>query len=356
MSCVCIYITAMSAYPSGKSLSNNRLQSTTCPPVPIRSLDWRLTIKIIKELLITWHPNANCSYIWKRNGTSWRTKLSHVLGIFSFPQIKELHRHGVCFHTYNSLHLTSRRWTQVKAEKGSSLWCCHQLFSTWDRVWHSSGGSRVTGTVLLPLLMGELLKERAKQRNSCLVLTPPYVFSVNMGFNTHMYTHKARQNLTARRTTHLIYWLLWNTGGKKSTATLTQSSSQHPEKPLLPSAKLYYCFLNIIFIFYMFHWKGYLCPKLLYYNYEIKDFILGSFCSQYHNLQVSNLIVYDTCVPVGLLGFFWCSVLPLTIKPLLKKLNMCHGTHFFGWYFCTSRQPSSSPIYVCSEINLQTLT
>jgi len=73
MSCICIYITVMSAYPSGKSLSNNRLQSTTCPPVPIRSLDWRLTIKIIKELLKIWHLNASYCYIWKRNGTTWKT-------------------------------------------------------------------------------------------------------------------------------------------------------------------------------------------------------------------------------------------------------------------------------------------
>lgn len=29
--------------PSGRSLSKRRLQSTTGPPVPIRSLDWRLT-------------------------------------------------------------------------------------------------------------------------------------------------------------------------------------------------------------------------------------------------------------------------------------------------------------------------
>lgn len=29
--------------PSGKSLSNSRLQSTTGPPVPMRSLDCRLT-------------------------------------------------------------------------------------------------------------------------------------------------------------------------------------------------------------------------------------------------------------------------------------------------------------------------
>lgn len=60
---------------------------------------------------------------------------------------------------------------------------------------------------------------------------------------------------------------------------------------------------NLIFIFYMVHCNGYLCLKLLYYNYENKDFFWGSFCSQYHNLQVSNLIIYDTCVPVGLGGF-----------------------------------------------------
>lgn len=34
--------------PSGKSLSKRRLQSTTGPPVPMRSLDWRLTSQLSK--------------------------------------------------------------------------------------------------------------------------------------------------------------------------------------------------------------------------------------------------------------------------------------------------------------------
>lgn len=39
--------------PSGKSLSNKRLQSTTGPPVPMRSLDWRLTTKLTKTRTTT---------------------------------------------------------------------------------------------------------------------------------------------------------------------------------------------------------------------------------------------------------------------------------------------------------------
>lgn len=133
----------------------------------------------------------------------------------------------------------------------------------------------------------------------------PYVLYMHMGFNTHTYTHKTRQNLTATSTRRLVYWLLLHTSGKKSNAILTQSSAQYPKKPLLPSAKPYYFFFYLTFFLNIFHCNGYLCLKLLYYNYENQDF-LGSFCSQYRNLQVSNLIIYDSCVPVGLgFGFFF---------------------------------------------------
>lgn len=91
-------LTVESTYPSGKSLSNKRLQSTTCPPVPIRSLDWRLTIKIIKELLKIWHLHVNYSYSWKRNSKVWRAKLNHVLVIFSFPPIKIIQQQHIFTH------------------------------------------------------------------------------------------------------------------------------------------------------------------------------------------------------------------------------------------------------------------
>lgn len=183
-----------------------------------------------------------------------------------------------------------------------------------DGLWHSSGGSRVTNlthgwdskqdsaSATLAWLTGELLIERAKERNSCMILLllTYFVCTWDSHTCTNTHTHKTRQNLTARSTMRLVYWLLSNTSGKKSNAALTQSSTQHPEKPLVPSAKL--CYFFIYLFFYMFHCNGYLCLKLLYYNYETKDF-LGSFCSRYHNLQMSNLIIYDTCVPVGL-GFF----------------------------------------------------
>lgn len=111
----------------------------------------------------------------------------------------------------------------------------------------SSGGSRVanlthgweskrdSASARLALLTEELLIERPKIRNSCMFLTPSYVFCVRVGFNAHTYTHrKSRQNLTASSTILLVYWLLSNTSGKKLNATLSQSSAQHPESPYSP--------------------------------------------------------------------------------------------------------------------------
>lgn len=109
MSWICVFITVMSAYPSGKSLSNNRLQSTTCPPVPIRSLDWRLTIRRIKELLKMWHLNVNYCYIWKKIGTTWRTLSWDMFGIFSPSHKSKMVVQELCCHTWNSIHLTSKK-------------------------------------------------------------------------------------------------------------------------------------------------------------------------------------------------------------------------------------------------------
>lgn len=151
----------------------------------------------------------------------------------------------------------------VKAEKEVN---CETAihFGCWDGLWHSAGGSGVPPHTRLG--QGQLWTGRAKIRNPSLVLTPSHVFCASMGFNTYTETHKhkTRQNVTARSTSDLVYWPLSNTSSKKSSATHTKQ----PEKPLLALTKT----ASLLIFFYMIHCNGYLCLKLLYCNYENKDF------------------------------------------------------------------------------------
>lgn len=110
---------------------------------------------------------------------------------------------------------------------------------------HGWDSKQDSASATLARLTGELLIERAKERNSCMILLLLMYFVCTWDSHTytHAHTHKTRQNLTARSTTRLVCWLLSNTSGKKSNAALTQSSTQHPEKTLAPSAKLGYFFI-----------------------------------------------------------------------------------------------------------------
>lgn len=87
-------------YPSGRSLSNRRLQSTTGPPVPILSLDWRLTVDTQKKQK---NRLLDGSHLWKVcvSWIDWDWCDSHV-------KMSAFCHFGLVWHSCQSLNWQPR--------------------------------------------------------------------------------------------------------------------------------------------------------------------------------------------------------------------------------------------------------